>query len=262
MSEDRASQRPVAVVTGSSRGIGRAIALELAGIGFDLALPMLDTGEADAISVEQAVRERGAAVLLLEGNLAEVKSHSTTTEAIAAHFGRLDVLVNNAGVGAVVRGDFLDLTPENYDAVVDVNLRGTLFFTQACLRVMLRLGDKGSPRAIVTISSASAGLASPDRIDYCVSKAGLSMAMRGLTLRLAEEGIAVFEVRPGVIRTAMTAPVASKYDQRIADGLVPAGRWGEPEDVAAAVAGLLSGRFGFATGSIIAVDGGLTVPRL
>ena len=177
-------------------------------------------------------------------------------------FGRLDCLVNNAGRGAVVRGDLLDLTPENYDTVMNVNLRGTLFLTQAAARAMLAQGDTGHPRSIVTITSASAEMASPDRIDYCVSKAGLSMAMRGFALRLAAEGIAVFEVRPGIIRTDMTAPVAERYDARIADGLVPAGRWGEPADVGEAVASLASGKFGYATGSVICVDGGLMLPRL
>jgi NAD(P)-dependent dehydrogenase (short-subunit alcohol dehydrogenase family) len=172
------------------------------------------------------------------------------------------VLVNNAGMGAVVRGDLLDLTPENYDTVMGVNLRGTLFFTTACVREMLRLGDQGAARCVVTISSVSAEMASPERTDYCISKAGLAMAMKNLAVRLAPEGVAVFEVRPGVIRTPMTAAVGPKYDARIADGLVPAMRWGEPEDVAAAVAALASGRLGFATGSVIAVDGGLSIPRL
>ena len=178
-------------------------------------------------------------------------------------FGRLDCLVNNAGRGAVVRGgDMLDLTPENYDTVMSVNLRGTLFLTQAVAKAMLAQGETGHPRSIVTITSASAEMASPDRADYCVSKAGLSMAMRNFAVRLAPEGIAVFEVRPGIIRTDMTAPVAERYDARIADGLVPARRWGEPADVGEAVAGLASGKFAFATGSVICVDGGLLLPRL
>ncbi len=178
-------------------------------------------------------------------------------------FRRLDCVVNNAGRGAVVRGgDMLDLQPENYDIVMSVNLRGTLFLTQALAKAMLAQGETGHPRSIITITSASAEMASPDRADYCVSKAGLSMAMRNFAVRLAPEGIAVFEVRPGIIRTELTAPVAGRYDERIADGLVPAGRWGEPSDVGDAVAGLASGKFGFATGSIIRVDGGLLIPRL
>ncbi len=254
--------RPVAVVTGAGRGIGRAIAVELAAAGYDLALPLLKTGDADAESVEAAVRALGAAVHLLTFDLADVEGHRATARAIVSRFGRLDCLVNNAGIGAPARGDLLDLSPENFDTVVGVNLRGTLFFTQACVREMLALGSADHPRSVVTITSVSAELASPERTDYCISKAGLSMAVKALALRLAGEGIAVFEVRPGIIRTPMTAPVAGRYDARIADGLVPSGRWGEPEDVAAAVAALAKGRLSFATGTIVNVDGGLSLPRL
>lgn len=254
--------RPVAVVTGAGRGIGRAIALDLAAAGFDLALPLLKTADADAESIEAEARARGAAVHLLTFDLADVAGHRSTARAIVSRFGRLDCLVNNAGIGAPARGDLLDLTPENFDTVMGVNLRGTLFFTQACVREMLALGASPRPRTVVTITSVSAELASPERTDYCISKAGLSMAVKALALRLAPEGIAVFEVRPGIIRTPMTAPVSDRYDARIADGLVPAGRWGEPEDVAATVTALASGRLSFSTGSVVHVDGGLSLPRL
>jgi NAD(P)-dependent dehydrogenase (short-subunit alcohol dehydrogenase family) len=254
--------RPVAVVTGAARGIGRAIALELAGVGFDLALPLLEPEGEEAAGLLEALAAKGAAALPLTSDLAAVETHEATAAAVAGRFGRLDVVVNNAGMGAVVRGDVLDLSPENFDTVMGVNLRGTLFFTTACARAMLRLGDNGAPRSVITISSVSAEMASPERTDYCISKAGLSMAMKNLAVRLAPEGVAVFELRPGIIRTPMTAAVAPKYDARIADGLVPAGRWGEPEDVAAMVAALASRRLGFATGSVIAVDGGLSIPRL
>jgi 3-oxoacyl-[acyl-carrier protein] reductase len=256
------SPRPLAVVTGAGRGIGRAIALALAGEGYDLALPLLEPEGQEAAEVLGALRACGAAVLALPCDLAHVASHEATAEAIVAHFGRIDVLVNNAGMGAVVRGDVLDLRPENFDTVMGVNLRGTLFFTLACVRRMLSGPAAGSCRSVITISSVSAEMASPERTDYCISKAGLSMAMKALALRLAPEGIPVLEVRPGIIRTPMTAAVAPKYDARIAEGLVPARRWGEAEDVAATVAALASGRFAFATGSVIAVDGGLSIPRL
>jgi 3-oxoacyl-[acyl-carrier protein] reductase len=254
--------RPVAVVTGAGRGIGRAIAIELAAGGFDLALPLLSTGDADAEGIEAAVRAAGARVRLLTFDLADVAGHRATAKAIAAAYGRIDCLVNNAGIGAPQRGDLLDLTPESFDTVMGVNLRGTLFFTQACVREMLALGGAGHPRSVVTISSVSAEMASPERTDYCISKAGLAMAMKNLALRLAPEGIAVFEVRPGIIRTPMTAPVSARYDARIADGLVPVGRWGEPADVAATVSALAAGRMSFATGSVVNVDGGLSLPRL
>ena len=157
---------------------------------------------------------------------------------------------------------FVEITPDNFDAVMNVNLRGTLFLTQAAAKAMLKAAPAAHPRSIVTITSVSAALASPERADYCVSKAGLSMAMRNFSLRLAPHGIAVFEVRPGIIRTDMTAPVASRYDEAIGSGLVPMSRWGEPADIGDAVAGLASGRFAFATGSVISADGGLSLPRL
>ena len=213
------SNRPVAVVTGAGRGIGRAIALELAGIGFDLALPLLDPTDAESQQVEADARAAGATVRLFTFDLADVEGHPSIAKAIAAAFGRLDCLVNNAGIGSPRRGDLMDLTPDAFDTVIGVNLRGTLFFTQACVREMLVLGGAGHPRSVVTISSVSAEMASPERTDYCISKAGLSMALKNLALRLAGDGIAVFEVRPGIIRTPMTAPVSARYDARIADGL-------------------------------------------
>jgi NAD(P)-dependent dehydrogenase (short-subunit alcohol dehydrogenase family) len=170
--------------------------------------------------------------------------------------------VNNAGIGSVVRGDFLELMPENFDTVLDTNLRGTVFFTQAVARAMLTVSVSETVRSIINITSVSADLTSPERLDYCISKAGLSAFTRGLAIRLAESGIAVFEVRPGIIRTAMTEKVSRKYDGLIADGLVPMKRWGEAEDIGAIVASLASGQFGFATGSVIEAGGGLSIGRL
>ena len=247
------NDRRVAIVTGGSRGIGRAIAVALNERGFDLAIVDLDEGE----GVATIVGARRA--VFYAGDIAQVDGHAALVERIAAESGRIDCLVNNAGIGAAARGDLLDLTPANFDRVTSVNLRGTVFLTQAVARWMLANPAPG--RTIVNITSVSAGLASPERMDYCVSKAGVAMWSAGLALRLAGEGIAVFDVRPGVIRTGMTAPVAGKYDRRIADGLVPAGRWGEPGDVASVVAALAAGEFGFATGSVINVDGGLAIPR-
>jgi 3-oxoacyl-[acyl-carrier protein] reductase len=257
-----ASLRPLALITGARRGIGRACAEALARAGFDIAATDLVLDDASE-AARAAFAVAGADTEFFAHDVSEIGSHATLIDAVTQRFGRLDCLVNNAGRGAVVRGgDLLDLMPQNYDTVMSVNLRGTLFLTQAVAKAMLARGETGHPRSIVTITSASAEMASPDRIDYCVSKAGLSMAMRGFALRLAPEGVAVFEVRPGVIRTDMTASVAGSYDIRIANGLVPAGRWGEPADVGEAVAGLASGKFNFSTGSVIRVDGGLMIPRL
>ena len=175
--------------------------------------------------------------------------------------GAIDCLVNNAGISAPKRGDLLELVPEAFDQVLDVNLRGAFFFTQAIAKRMLA-APSDRPRSIITISSVNAELASPERGEYSISKAGLAMLTKLFALRLAADGIAVFEVRPGVIRTSMTQVVAEKYERRIAEGLVPMGRWGTPQDVGEVVAGLASGRFAFSTGSVVHVDGGLAVPRL
>jgi NAD(P)-dependent dehydrogenase (short-subunit alcohol dehydrogenase family) len=254
------SGRPVALITGARRGIGRACGEKLAAAGFDIAATDLVLD----VQCEEAQRSfagTGAEAAFFAHDLANVAAHAKLIADVTARFGRLDCLVNNAGRGAVQRGDLLDLSPENFDLVMNVNLRGTMFLTQAAARAMLETSP-AHPRSIITITSVSATMASSERTDYCVSKAGLSMAMQNFALRLAPHGIAVFEVRPGIIRTDMTAPVAARYDEAIASGLVPMKRWGEPSDIAEAVAGLASGRFAFATGSVIAADGGLSVPRL
>ncbi len=255
------SGRPVALVTGARRGIGRACGEKLAAAGFDIAATDLAL-DAQCEEARDAFVQAGAAAAFFAHDVGDVAAHADLIQAVIERFGRLDCLVNNAGRGAVQRGDLLDLAPENFDAVMNVNLRGTLFLTQAAAKAMLRRGPGSLTQAIVTITSVSAALASPERADYCVSKAGLSMAMQNFALRLAPHGIAVFEVRPGIIRTEMTAPVSGKYDEAIEAGLVPMRRWGEPTDVGDVVAGLASGCFAFATGSVISADGGLSLPRL
>jgi 3-oxoacyl-[acyl-carrier protein] reductase len=252
-------ERPVALVTGGRRGIGRAIAEALAQAGFDLAITDIAAEADEAIAT---LAELGAGAAFFRSDLADLASHAATLAAVLDRFGRVDCLVNNAGTGAVVRGDPLELLPENLDRVIGVNLRGTIFLTQAVARWMLAHPAPDRPRTIVHVTSVSAALASPERLDYCISKAGLAMWSKGLALRLAPEGIAVFDVRPGIVRTDMTAGVAEAYDRKIADGLVPARRWGEGGDVARVVAALASGDFGFATGSVIDIDGGLGIPRL
>jgi NAD(P)-dependent dehydrogenase (short-subunit alcohol dehydrogenase family) len=256
-----APHRPVALVTGARRGIGRACALRLARAGHDVAVTDRedDAALADTVSALQAT---GARVHAAVFDLADLGSHAAALDAVETALGPIDVLVNNAGRGAVVRGDLLDLAPENLDVVLDVNLRGTVFLTNAVVRRMLAVATPSVPRAVVTVTSVSAAMASPERADYCMSKAALSMYVRALALRLAGTGIAVHEVRPGIIRTDMTAAVADRYDGLIAGGLVPDRRWGEPEDVAEVVAALASGAFAFSRGQVIDVDGGLALPRL
>lgn len=256
-----AQAKPVALVTGARRGIGLAVAKALAEAGFDLAITdrEQDRAAADAVS---GLEKHGAKVLFVASDLAEIEGHAATVTKIVDHFGRLDCLVNNAGIASKVRGDFLDLAPENYDAIMSVNLRGTVFFTQAVLRAMLSMPQPSQRRSIINITSISAEMTSPERLDYCMTKAGLAAFTQGLTLRLAGSGIDVFEIRPGIIRSDMTAKVAEKYDRLIAEGLVPAKRWGEPDDIGRIAASLASGAFGFATGTIIKADGALSVARL
>jgi 3-oxoacyl-[acyl-carrier protein] reductase len=257
------TDRPVAIVTGARRGIGLAIAEALAAKGFDLCVTgMTPPDEAAERFCADLAHRHGGRAIYRAGDIGDLASHQPLVEQTVAGLGRIDCLVNNAGMGAVVRGDVLDLAPENFDRVIAVNLRGTIFLTQAVVRWMLAHPAEDQPRSVIHVTSVSAALASPERLDYCISKAGLAMWSKGLALRLAAEGIAVFDVRPGIIRTDMTAGVADTYEQRIKGGLVPARRWGEGRDVAGVVAALASRDFGFATGSVIDVDGGLGIPRL
>lgn len=253
------ARRPLAIVTGARRGIGAAIGIELAARGFDLALTDLaDTGADETLA---AIAGHGARARLFASDLARIELHEALVAQIVGWGGPVACLVNNAGIGPDQRGDLLDLAPASFDRVLGVNVRGTFFMTQAVARHMAASHAPG-PRSIVTVSSVSAELASIERGEYCISKAGLGMLTKLFALRLAPLGFGVFEVRPGVIRTPMTEAVAERYSTRIADGLVPAGRWGQPQDVARAVAALASGDFGFATGSVLNVDGALAIPRL
>lgn len=234
----------VAIVTGAGRGIGAAIAARL---------------EADGFTVARLNRTPAEGEFRFDlGNLA---THQPAIDAVLAEHGRIDCLINNAGVASPKRGDFLDLAPETFDTVIDVNLRGTVFFTQAVAKFMLSALSQ-QRRSIQFITSVSSTIASPERLDYCMSKAGLGMFAKGLALRLAAEGIDVFEVRPGIIKTDMTAGVTGKYDDLIAKGLVPEARWGLPDDIAAVCAALASGALPFSTGSVIDAGGGLHIPKL
>jgi 3-oxoacyl-[acyl-carrier protein] reductase len=253
--------KPVALVTGARRGIGLGIAKALAVKGFDLAITDVVRDEASQSAIN-ALKQLGAKALFVEADLANLSSHAETAQAVAREFGRIDCLVNNAGIGSKVRGDFIDLKPDNYDAIFDINLRGTVFFTQAVLRLMLAQPDITEPRSIINITSVSAEMTSPERLDYCMTKAALAAFTQGLALRLADQAIGVFDVRPGIIRSDMTSAAAAKYDKLIAGGLVPMKRWGEPDDLGRIVASLASGDFNFATGSVINADGALSISRL
>ena len=203
------TKRPVAIVTGGRRGIGLGIAKALAKGGFDIAITGI--GEADQIGTAlDDLSALGAKAIFLQADLSDLSGHQATVDAVQAQLGPIACLVNNAGMASVVRGDFLDLAPENFDMIVATNLRGTVFFTQAVVKAMLAVGSEAK-RTVINITSVSATMSSPERLDYCVTKAGLAAFSQGLALRLADTGIAVFEVRPGIIRSAMTAGVSAKY---------------------------------------------------
>jgi 3-oxoacyl-[acyl-carrier protein] reductase len=244
--------RRVALVTGGTRGIGRGCARALAAEGWDL----LVCGVREEEAVREALDElaaAGAAVHYVRADIGEEDSAGRLLSAVRERFGRLDLLVNNAGVAR-----------ESFDRLIRINLRGPYFLTQAAARFMLerKTADPGFRASIVFVTSVSAAVASVNRSEYCISKAGLSMASLLWSVRLAEEGIAVYEVRPGIIRTDMTAGVAANYDRLIAEGLTLQRRWGTPEDVGRAVAMLARGDLAYSTGQVLMVDGGLSVRRL
>jgi 3-oxoacyl-[acyl-carrier protein] reductase len=263
---------PVALITGASRGIGRGIALCLAPLGYDLVINFAgneaaarQTG-ADCIA---AARLAGKAIRAEPGQ-ADIALAADRERLIAfarAQFGRLDLLVNNAGIAPAVRADLLEATEASFDRLIAVNVKGPYFLTQLAARWMIeqaaRPGASARPRPkIVTVSSISAFTASVNRGDYCVSKAALAMLTPLFATRLAEHGINVYEIRPGIIATDMTGPVKEKYDQLIAAGLTPIPRWGTPEDVGKAVAAIALDLLPFSTGEVINVDGGFHLRRL
>jgi NAD(P)-dependent dehydrogenase (short-subunit alcohol dehydrogenase family) len=251
--------RPLALVTGGRRGIGRACCVALAQRGFDILAA--DIAEDGAEETAALVREAGGAWTFRHLDVADIGGHAAFVEQLWSETGGLACLVNNAGVGALRRGDLLDVSPESWDRVFGINARGSFFLTQAVARRMAAQASTVA-RSIVFISSANAALASPDRGEYCASKITVSMMARLFALRLAEHEIAVHEVRPGVIRTDLTAPVAEAYTKRIAEGLSPLRRWGEPEDIGRAVAMLAAGDMPFSTGDALHIDGGLHIGRL
>lgn len=257
--------RPVALVTGAARGIGRAIALRLLRDGFDVAvLDVRDPQEmTDGMHVLASEAGQGA-VQYVQADISRTEDRADALAAVRRRFGRLDVLVNNAGVAPRVRADLLETGEESLDFVLGVNLRGTFFLTQAAARWMVERLDAGEPLrpAIVNIASISSYVSSVNRGEYCISKAGVSMVTALFADRLAEYGIPVHEVRPGIIRTDMTAKVEEKYDRLIREGLLPIARWGTPDDVADAVSVLVSGRLAYSTGQVVDVDGGFHIRRI
>lgn len=268
MAKKRIAKRPVALVTGAGQGIGRGISLELARQGFDLAGLDVRFDPKDRkkglFEVKPRVARLGRRFLPVSCDIAEIAGHDGALAAVLAEYGRIDVLVNNAGVAPEKRRDILETTPSSFDRVMGVNARGTFFLTQNVARRMAArtAGEDAVPPSIIFITSISSVTSSTARAEYCVSKAALSMAAALFAHALAPCGISVFEVRPGIIATDMTAPVKARYDRLIAGGLVPQGRWGLPEDVGRAVAALARGDFGFSTGAVVEVSGGMNLRRL
>ncbi|WP_337044276.1 3-ketoacyl-ACP reductase [Emticicia sp. 17c] len=255
--------KKVAFITGGSRGIGLGIAEHLAKAGFNLAINGMRPEE-QVTEVLEGLKEQGVEVIYCRGDIASSEDRHTMLNKIKAHFGCLHVLVNNAGVAPKERNDILQATEESFDYVISTNLKGTYFLTQAVANWLIEQKTDSNlfSSCIINVSSISATVASVNRGEYCLSKAGLSMATQLFAVRLGEFNIPVFEVRPGVIKTDMTAGVTAKYDQLIEGGLCVQKRWGLPDDVGRAVAALAKGDFPYSTGQVIMVDGGLTLARL
>ncbi len=258
----------VAIITGASRGIGKAIAIRLAEAGYAIGgiSRTINSPEMadEKAALEKTITEFGVDFQSYTLDVADIESHQGVIDCIMKDFGRMDILINNAGVAPKIRMDLLETTPESYDRVMGTNLRGPLFFTQRVVNTMIGLRrkiDSYHPR-IVFITSVSAVMSSVNRGEYCISKAGLSMASQLFADRLAKSGIGVFEVRPGIIQTDMTTPVKKKYDSMIAGGLIPQNRWGQPDDVAKTVAAIAAGNFDYSTGMTFEVSGGMNIQSM
>jgi 3-oxoacyl-[acyl-carrier protein] reductase len=258
------NNKPVAVITGASRGIGRGIAIALAGDGYDIAAIARSVDSEGMEHLEQEVEKKGVQFFPVGMDVSCINCHKEAISTILERYGRIDILVNNAGVSPLLRNDILDMTEESYERVMNINLKGPVFLAQQVSKEMLWLKNQINEYrpVIVFITSVSAELSSTNRAEYCVSKAGLSMACKIFADRLAGEGIPVFEVRPGIIQTDMTAKVKDKYDKLIGEGLVPQRRWGLPEDIGKAVASLARGDWDFSTGMVFEISGGLNINKL
>lgn len=253
----------VAIVTGGSRGIGRGIVLGLATQGWAVAVNYRGNAAA-AEETAQMAAQIGGEALIVQADIGAAGDRERLVQETLARFGRIDLLVNNAGMAPRVRMDILQTSEESYDEVMDVNLKGPFFLTQRVVNAMIaQTSDTAETRpSIINIGSISAYTSSPNRGEYCISKAGMGMMTALFADRLAEYGINVYEVRPGIIETDMTSGVTEKYNKLIAEGLTPIRRWGHPDDVARAVVALAEGAFPFSTGEIINVDGGFHMRRL
>lgn len=250
----------VALITGGQRGIGLGIARSLADAGFTLALASSSDETSEAVAA--ALAELGGTARYYRHDLRRIEGVAALLDRVEADLGPVTTLISNAGVPSRLRGDMLDILPQNYDFVLDINLKGAFFLAQETARRMLAGRTTGTYRSIVFVTSVSAEMVSIERAEYCLSKAAAAMMAQLFAARLAGDGIGVFELRPGIVATDMTAGVKDKYTDRIEGGLVPARRWGEPGDIGEAVVPLVTGQMAFAQGAVIPVDGGLSIHRL
>lgn len=258
------NDKPVAVVTGASRGIGRSIAIALAAEGYDIAAiaRSIDSEAMEILGPE--VQKKGAEFFPIGLDISCTGCHKEVVKNILERYGRIDILVNNAGVAPLQRNDILDMTEESYERVMNVNLKGPVFLSQKVAKEMIWLKSQipGYRPIIVFITSVSSARSSVNRTEYCISKSGLSMASTVFADRLSREGILVFEIRPGIISTDMTTKLKDKYDKLISEGFVPQQRWGLPEDIGKAVASISRGDWSFSTGMVFEISGGLNIHKL
>jgi len=258
------NNKPVAVITGASRGIGRSVAIALAAEGYDIAAiaRSVDSEGMENLALEVERKESQFFPIGLDISCTSCQKEVVTN--ILERYGRIDILINNAGVAPLQRNDILDMTEESYDRVMNINLKGQVFFAQKIAKEMIWLKQQISDYrpVIVFMSSVSAVRSSTNRAEYCISKSGLSMASTVFADRLSREGILVFEVRPGIIQTDMTAKIKDKYDKLISEGLVPQKRWGMPDDIGKAVASISRGDWNFSTGMVFEISGGLNISKL
>ncbi len=255
--------KKVALVTGGSRGIGYGIVKSLASTGFDIAFNGVRPVES-VQDILESIKKMGVDAIYCQGNIALSKDRKRILQQVKKHYKKLNILVNNAGIAPKERADIHTASEKSFDDVISTNLKGNYFLTQEAANWMIEQKQKDTnfSGSIINISSISATVASVNRGDYCISKAGISMATQLFAVRLGEYNIPVFEVRPGIISTDMTSGVKEKYDSLIENGLCLQNRWGTPDDVGKVVSAIAMGGFPYSTGQVFMVDGGLTVPRL
>ncbi|MGD0341675.1 MAG: 3-ketoacyl-ACP reductase [Bacteroidales bacterium] len=255
---------PVAVITGASRGIGRAVAISLASEGYDIAAISRSVDSEGMEALGTAVEKMGREFFPIGLDISCTDCQVEVVRDILDRYGRIDILVNNAGVAPLQRNDLLEMTEESYERVMNINLKGPVFFAQKIAKEMIWLKQQitNYKPVIIFMTSVSSVRSSTNRAEYCLSKAGLSMASTVFADRLSKEDIRVFEVRPGIIQTDMTAKMKDRYNKLISDGFIPEKRWGFPEDIGKAVASLARGDWDFSTGMIFEISGGLNIQTL